>query len=871
MAVTVETRTKIIELIVGMVDAAPGAAILSELVEIVDGGVNISQLAIALADNPAFKILYPDSLSNQEFSTNFISLLYGTEIGSSSITAAIEAMTENLDSGTHRGAAMQEVIEALAATSEEDILLGNAAKALSNKTQVANHYSVIKTQSGETLDELKAVVSGVTSSTFSLESAIEQIDENADKGQTIKLTLATDTVSGTTLNDTFTATINSEIPSGNTFVAADVIDGKSGLDNLSITASGSVSNGFPLAKLTSIEIFTINDIGTVNAGVYDFSQFPNEKRIVNNGSTNPAGVTFSKLGSDSSLTILPAGNLALAPVSFTMENATDSVALVFSGLDNLSSITRAQSGKASIVINSIGASNTIGVLDLDTNASIEKLTINATTDFSATLSNDFDSNAQIFISGSASKVDLDSSELSKNIGLVDASGLTSGAVYVHVNQADATSDTKFLGGAGKDVLNLGKVVYSNKDITLVGGAGEDTLILNAGSALTSDSAKNISGFEILSLIDNDDDSADTFNVGLLPEIEKIVISTRGVNDKITLTDIYPEQARNITITGNQSTETMTFTLLNASEAGRKDILELTFDDGLDSENTIFAKAIESVGTETIIITAVDNVDIAQAFGLSTMTNLQTTGPGDISFTTNGYSFNANSVIDVSAAAGAMTLDASASKTNGFEYIGNANIDHVSDNSVGGSRISTAAGRDVITLKTKITGTSGVVVTAGAEGDTIIANAAEGNAAHETIKLVFITGDSTIDTSSSQGNVVNGFSTALMDTITGLDLTNKAASGSGHEVTFDTAVSATKVMFSSTVPVFGTTTMENAGDFYVFNTGSNGVSFIYQDSDGDKILEHGEFGIRLVGAVNTATTKDEFTIADGNLLLSTLAG
>ena len=160
---------------------------------------------------------------------------------------------------------------------------------------------------------------------------------------------------------------------------------------------------------------------------------------------------------------------------------------------------------------------------------------------------------------------------------------------------------------------------------MLGGGGEDTLILNAGSALTSDAAKYISEFEILSIVDNDDDGADVFNVGLLPEIQKILISSRGTNDKITLSDIYEQQARNITITGNQSFETMTFTLLNASQAGRHDTLELTFDDGLESVNTIFAKAIESVGTETVIITAVDNVNISQAFGLSTMTNLKTSG------------------------------------------------------------------------------------------------------------------------------------------------------------------------------------------------------------------------------------------------------
>lgn len=238
---------------------------------------------------------------------------------------------------------------------------------------------------------------------------------------------------------------------------------------------------------------------------------------------------------------------------------------------------------------------------------------------------------------------------------------------------------------------------------------------------------------------------------------------------------------------------------------------------------------------------------------------------------NGYSFNANAIIDVSGAIGAMTLDASASKTNGFEYIGNAGVDTVNDNSVGGSKISTAAGKDIIKLTTKVTGVSGVVITAGADADTIIANAAEGNAAGEVIKLVFSAGDSKIDISLASGNAATGYSASSMDTISGLDMTTAAAAGAGHVVTFDTENSATAVQFSSSAPTFGTTTVENAGDFYVFNTGSGGITFVYQDTDGDKIIENGEFGIQLIAAVDTATIKGEFTIVDGNLLLSTLAG
>ena len=115
----------------------------------------------------------------------------------------------------------------------------------------------------------------------------------------------------------------------------------------------------------------------------------------------------------------------------------------------------------------------------------------------------------------------------------------------------------------------------------------------------------------------------------------------------------------------------------------------------------------------------------------------------------------------------------------------------------------------------------------------------------------------------------GFVAATMDAITGIDFANAAAAAAGHVITFDTVESATAVTFSSSAPTFGTTTVTNANDFYVYNTGAGGITYIYQDTDGDKIIENGEFGVQLTGVAATASTSTEFTIVSGDLLLSTL--
>jgi len=80
MAITAETRTEIIQLVVAMFDAAPGATYLSEFVNLVDAGTSIADLGEALAATDAFKSIYPDLQTSNEFATKFINNLVGSEV-----------------------------------------------------------------------------------------------------------------------------------------------------------------------------------------------------------------------------------------------------------------------------------------------------------------------------------------------------------------------------------------------------------------------------------------------------------------------------------------------------------------------------------------------------------------------------------------------------------------------------------------------------------------------------------------------------------------------------------------------------------------------------------------------------------------------
>lgn len=868
MAITVETRTDIIELIVGMVGAAPGATILSELADIVDAGTSLNDLAIALANNPAFKVLYPSFLTNTEFATNFLTELMGSEVDATTLSTSVDAMVADLNSGTHRGAAMYTAIKTLGDTAETDANFGAAAAALNNKTEVAVAYSVTTQQSAETLDALQAVVKDVTSSEATVTAALAEVNGEAAAGTTFNLTTGVDNITGSTKNDTINAFVDAAASATSTFTAADVIAGGSGTDVLSLTASGATANGLPAATITDVESYIIRDVGNTAGGSYNFAIVSGETSVTSKASTNAAGVTFTGLATGAAVTLQGDGTSTIANHTLGFQTASAPLTLTFDGGYRTGTVTRAQTGSTVLTINSTGAANTTGALDLDTATALKTVTFNATTDLTATLTADFAASTTFTIAGAASKVDLDAAALSANVKTIDASGLTAGGARIAVDQTDATVDTQFTGGTGSDMLNIGKVVYSSATLTADGGAGTDTLVVNDQAAITTATAKNISNFEVLSLTDDNDAALDTFNASTLTGITTITIAADSAGDGYAVTGLTSAQAANITFTGTQAVAP-TLTLTGATQVGQLDTLGITIFDGLAAAAAYTMAGLTAAGVETINITSNEGFTLSSATGLGAMTNLNLKGAGTASVTTGALALNVNTLVTATETVTA-TFNAAAATGNPFGYTGNDKVDTVTDNAVGGNVITTGGGKDVITLTTKTSGTSGVVITGGAAADALTITGAEGNDADEVITLKFAAGDSITDTNAATGNATTGLSSSVTDTITGVDFATTAASGAGHRITFDTEVSATAVTFSSTAPTFGTTTVTNANDFYVYNTGAGGITFIYQDTDGDKIIESGEFGIQLTGAAATVTTAGEFAISGGNLVLTTVA-
>ncbi len=123
---------------------------------------------------------------------------------------------------------------------------------------------------------------------------------------------------------------------------------------------------------------------------------------------------------------------------------------------------------------------------------------------------------------------------------------------------------------------------------------------------------------------------------------------------------------------------------------------------------------------------------------------------------------------------------------------------------------------------------------------------------------------------SKAGATNGYDATVTDSVTNIDNSGAwnatPSSSSGGKFTIDTADSAAAVTFGTAAITLGTTTVTNAYDFHVYYDAAASAAYVYQDTDGDKVLEAGEFSVKLVGTAADFAT-GEFTVASGNLVFT----
>lgn len=504
MAITVENRTNLVGLVVGMFGAAPGASVLSDLVASFEAGATLKQIAANVANTTEFTSIFPTFLTNEEFATKVVNQLVGTEVVAAEKAAAVVTLTAMLNGGASRTDVFVDAIAALDAIPATNTAWASAAAAFDNKVAVAVYYSVDKQLSGSTLAELQEVIVNVDSTAATVATAKAKADNDQAAGSTFSFTTSVDTLTGGSGDDTFNATPGAS--NANTFTALDNIDGGSGTDTMNVSEIGAAA----ASPYTLNASATVKNIETLN---YTVSSD-------NVGDTLTADVsgwtglqTFNAVvaGTDAPVTITTKGNATSVMVdgsttagitdsattdtlaTATIANATGLATVTSSALTTLNLTT--STGGATVV-----AAAATRALELNLNG----VTAGTVTDAEATSltikSATAKSSATTVTTAKAKTVTIDADE-SLSLTALNAAAATTltvtgdsavtlaGGTYTALTSIDSSAqtaggiDTKafalgtgvaFTGGAGADSIQIGA---TTKAITT--GAGNDRVLLTA--------------------------------------------------------------------------------------------------------------------------------------------------------------------------------------------------------------------------------------------------------------------------------------------------------------------------------------------------------------------------------------------------------
>jgi len=334
MAVTAETRTEIIQMVVGTLDAAPGFTILTELVQAYDAGTLVSpELVQIMVDNPAFEADYPLFLTNEEFATRYFTNLLSPAVPEDGdlMAEVVELATGLLNGGTTRAELIFAAVDFLANTSEDDAVLGAAVAQFNNKTEVAEYFSVTQELDAASVPLLQQVIDGVSDDEATVTAAKADIDGTVATGETITLTTDADVIEGTAQNETIKGSFGSN--ADNTANAGDEIDGGNGADTLSLTATGTAASSAAL-EVTNVETINIKDVvgATFNAISVEGAPDINFTSTID-GQTS----TVTNADEDSVIGMVGKGNLTVTYAG-TADSATVSLGGVGTSATNRSTI-----------------------------------------------------------------------------------------------------------------------------------------------------------------------------------------------------------------------------------------------------------------------------------------------------------------------------------------------------------------------------------------------------------------------------------------------------------------------------------------------------------------------------------------------------
>jgi hypothetical protein len=496
-------------------------------------------------------------------------------------------------------------------------------------------------------------------------------------GSTFTLTTGTDNITGTSNNDTVigaqTTYSDAAAPAlTGTFTVLDNIAlgaGTSDTLNLAIDGGGATytTGAIAAANVTGVEVLNIRalqaevaDIVTLAAGTISGLTSVNADRAT-------SVVTVTGLSSTATAGMIGNGSVVNGDFNAGWSSSATTATLNLSGGVTAGNVALTGAGVTSTVINSTGSTaNKIGTFaapatstSLKINADVGLTTgaITAAGATSITVTGAAATGTTTTAAGEATSA-VRIGTAPATVTTIDASGMTAGGVAVTLTAAVAS----FKGGAGNDAVTTAALTSATASIIDAGAGTADVItVASATHVDTAVEAKQYANFEVLDVV------ATTLDTSLFTNS---TINALKVGGNATLTNMSAAQAAAVTVYANAAAS---FGVTGAATVGQLDTLSLTVSDGLSATNTLTLGNITAAGVETINLVATDNITVSSLTGAAAMTNMGITGSKAVSVTTGALALNVNTIIDASAATGAVTIDATNGTANGVAIKGTTGV------------------------------------------------------------------------------------------------------------------------------------------------------------------------------------------------------
>ncbi len=434
-------------------------------------------------------------------------------------------------------------------------------------------------------------------------------------------------------------------------------------------------------------------------------------------------------------------------------------------------------------------------------------------------------------------------------GTINASSNTGG-----VNLAVGTENLTITTGSGADTITFGTAGDLDANDTVILGEGTDTIVLADVAVSSTTTALNAA-----------------INA-TAAEIIQFSAAVTGLDmSRITASKVKTADDVDMTITKMEATDTLIIT--GANVANRD--LTLNASLGFNTLNLeyVAASAVAST-TLTVSATSQANINIVSTSDSGALTNLSgvltnsanaiitITGNGNISLgdAAEGDALGAAAVVNASALTGKLTVISAAGASS---LTGGSAADTITGGA-GSDTITGGAGADTINTGANTAAASGDTITPGAGADLVTIAYADAGGGAVAMTLAYTASAA----ESSASSTATGIATA--DTLTLWNPTDDTTT-----ITFTTGVlsnqtGALTALAVAAPPTIGTTTVAAFG-FLIYNSVAEVADttapnfMVYQDTDGDGIIEQGEFAIKIVGVTDASDT-EAFSVSSGKLVL-----